>query len=56
MNYAIDMDDPQKEKESFEEIKKLSDEYPCIRNTLAYQMSLNETDMSKINDFIHKKY
>lgn len=56
MNYAIDMDNPQKEKESFEEIKKLAEEYPCIKDTLAYQLSLNETDISKINDFIRKKY
>ena len=56
MNYAIQMDNPEKENEIFEKIKELSDKYPCIKDTLAYQTKLNETDLSKINEFIHKKY
>lgn len=56
MNYAIEMNDPEFENQVFWEIQKLSDEYPCIKDTLAYQMKLNESDIGEINAFIHKKY
>lgn len=50
------MDDQKMEEETFWEIKKLADEYPCIKDTLAYQMKINEWNVAKINEFIHKKY
>lgn len=56
INYAIQMRDPKIEKEIFWEIKKLAEDYPCIKDTLAYQMELNEWDTEKIDEFIHKKY
>lgn len=55
-NFAIQMDNPEMEDETFWEIKKLADEYACIKDTLAYQMKLNEWNVAKINEFIHKKY
>lgn len=56
MNYANQMNNPKMENEFFWEIKKLSDEYPCIKDTLAYQIKLNESNIDKINEFIHEKY
>ena len=50
------MGDPKMKDEIFWKIKKLADEYPCIKNTLAYQMELNGDDESKMNEFIHQKY
>ena len=55
-NFAIQMDNPEMEDETFWEKKKLADEYACIKDTLAYQMKLNEWNVAKINEFIHKKY
>lgn len=58
INYATQMDDKELEDRAFWEIKKLAetDEYECIKDTLAYQIKLNEWNVDKINEFIHKKY
>ena len=55
-NFAIQMDNPEMEDETFWDIKKLADKYSCIKDTLAYQMKLHEWNVAKINEFIHKKY
>ena len=54
--YATQMDDQELEDRTFWDIRKLADEYPCIKDTLAYQMKLNEWNIDKINEFIHRKY
>ena len=56
INFAQQLRDPQLEDEIFGEIKKLAEEYPCIKDTIAYQMKLNEEDVGKIDEFIRKKY
>ena len=56
LNFAIQMNNPKNEDEIFWEIKELSDEYPCIKDTMAYQMKLNESNIDKIDEFVHKKY
>jgi hypothetical protein len=56
INFAQQLHDSQLEDEIFGEIKKLAEEYPCIEDTIAYQMKLNEEDVGEIDEFIHKKY
>jgi hypothetical protein len=56
INYSMQLDDKKMEKNVFWEIKKLAEEYPCIKDTLAYQTELNAWNITKINEFIHKKY
>ena len=52
----MQLEDKKMEEEIFWEIKKLAEEYPCIKDTLAYQTELNTWNIDKINEFIHKKY
>jgi len=56
INYSMQLEDKKMEEEIFWEIKKLAEEYPCIKDTLAYQTELNTWNIDKINEFIHKKY
>ncbi len=56
INYSMQLEDKKMEEGIFWEIKKLAEEYPCIKDTLAYQTELNTWNIDKINEFIHKKY
>lgn len=56
INFSIQLDDKKIEEWIFWEIKKLAEEYPCVKDTLAYQIELNAWNIDKINEFIHKKY
>ena len=42
--------------EKFQELQQLAKEYPCIENTLAYQIYLNNWNPELMNKFIHEKY
>lgn len=54
--YANDLDNVDFENKKFEELKVMAKEYPCIKNTLAYQLELNNWDETLMNKFIHEKY
>ena len=56
INFSIQLDDKKMEDEVFLEIKELAEKYPCVKDTLAYQIELNSWNIDKINEFIHKKY